>query len=120
MKKAIIVIAAAVFFSACRDREKTSAAAEANQQKPVVVEKVKYVPVQNTPATSTASKQGWSKSAKGAVIGGAGGALVGATVSNNKAAGAVIGGAVGAGTGYLIGRGEDKKDGRIKPKKTKQ
>lgn len=123
MKKAIIVIAAAALFTACGNKnERTASAAETNQQKPVVVEKVKYVPVQQAPATSTSTasqKQGWSKAAKGAVIGGAGGALVGGTVSSNKPAGAIIGGVVGAGTGYLIGRGEDKKDGRVKPK-TKQ
>jgi hypothetical protein len=65
-------------------------------------------------ATTIAKKKGWSKSAKGAVIGGAGGAIVGAVVNKrNRAAGAVIGGVIGAGVGYGIGRGEDKKDGRI-------
>jgi Glycine zipper len=68
----------------------------------------------NSCATTTAKKKGWSKSAKGAVIGGAGGAVVGAVVNKrNRAAGAVIGGVIGAGVGYGIGRGEDKKDGRI-------
>ncbi|MET0462867.1 MAG: glycine zipper domain-containing protein [Chitinophagaceae bacterium] len=120
MKKAIIVITTAVLFVSCRSKEEKTAAASTTQPQPVVVEKVKYVPVQTntaSPATNTNSnKQGWSKAAKGTAIGAGGGALVGATVSNNKAAGAVIGGAIGAGTGYLIGRGEDKKDGRVKPK----
>lgn len=119
MKKAIIVILTAGLFVACRSKEEKTAAASATQPQPVVVEKVRYVPVQNnntaTPATN--NKQGWSKAAKGTVLGAGGGALVGATVSNNKAAGAVVGGAIGAGTGYLIGRGEDKKDGRVQPKK---
>lgn len=57
-------------------------------------------------------KKGWSKAAKGAVIGGATGAVAGAIISKNKAAGAVVGGVVGAGVGYGIGRHKDKKDGR--------
>ena len=59
-------------------------------------------------------KRGWSKSAKGAVIGGVGGAVVGAIISKNKVKGAVIGGVVGAAGGYIIGRHQDKKDGRIR------
>jgi hypothetical protein len=74
-----------------------------------------------TTAPSTASypveqpqqKKGWSKAAKGAVIGGAGGAILGGVISkNNRALGAVIGGVVGGGVGYGIGRSQDKKDGR--------
>ncbi|WP_443939060.1 YMGG-like glycine zipper-containing protein [Pedobacter sp. MW01-1-1] len=64
----------------------------------------------------TAKKQGWSDAAKGAVIGGAAGAVGGALIDKKKGRGAVIGGVVGAGTGYLIGRGEDKKSGRVTPK----
>jgi hypothetical protein len=74
-----------------------------------------------TTAPSTASypveqpqqKKGWSKAAKGAVIGGAGGAILGGVLAkNNRALGAVIGGVVGGGVGYGIGRSQDKKDGR--------
>ena len=61
--------------------------------------------------TTTSRKTGWSKSAKGAVIGGVGGAVVGAVVGKGK--GAIIGGVLGATGGYIIGRGQDKKDGRI-------
>ena len=63
---------------------------------------------------STANeKKGWSKTAKGAVIGGAVGAGAGAIINKkNRAAGAVIGGAVGAGAGAVIGHDMDKKDGR--------
>ncbi|MEO5647651.1 MAG: YMGG-like glycine zipper-containing protein [Chitinophagaceae bacterium] len=57
-------------------------------------------------------KSGWSKAAKGAVIGGVGGAVTGAIISKNKVKGAVIGGVIGAGGGYVIGRSKDKKDGR--------
>ena len=59
-------------------------------------------------------KEGWSKAAKGAVIGGVAGAAGGAILNKkNRVLGAVIGGVVGAAGGYGIGRGMDKKDGRI-------
>ncbi|HYC40254.1 MAG TPA: glycine zipper domain-containing protein [Chitinophagaceae bacterium] len=65
-----------------------------------------------TTTTSTA-KRGWSKAAKGAVIGGAGGAVLGAVINKrNRVAGGVIGGVIGAGVGYGIGRSMDKRDGR--------
>jgi hypothetical protein len=58
-------------------------------------------------------KKGWSKTAKGAVIGGVVGAGAGAVVNKkNRAAGAVVGGVVGAGAGAVIGNEMDKKDGR--------
>lgn len=66
-----------------------------------------------TEQSEPAKKKGWSKAAKGAVIGGAAGAAAGAIiVKKNRALGAVIGGVVGGGVGYGIGRGMDKKDGR--------
>ena len=49
------------------------------------------------------------KGTKDAIIGGAGGALVGAAVSHDKSKGAIIGGVAGAGTGYLVGHGKDKR-----------
>ena len=59
-------------------------------------------------------KKGISKAAKGAVIGGVVGAVGGAIINkDNRVVGAVIGGVIGAGGGYGIGRGMDKKDGRI-------
>ena len=84
---------------------------------------VKYVPRStsssgsaNSESSNTAKasqKKGWSKAAKGAVIGGVGGAAAGAVINKrNRAAGAVIGGVLGAGAGYGIGRSKDKKDGR--------
>ncbi|MFL5773029.1 MAG: hypothetical protein ACJ75F_07725 [Flavisolibacter sp.] len=64
-------------------------------------------------AKASSQKKGWSKAAKGAVIGGVGGAAAGAVINKkNRAAGAVIGGVLGAGAGYGIGRSKDKKDGR--------
>jgi hypothetical protein len=58
-------------------------------------------------------KKGWSKAAKGAVIGGVTGAIGGAVLSKKKKGlGAVIGGVIGAAGGYAIGKGMDKKDNR--------
>lgn len=66
-----------------------------------------------TTASGTTHKKGWSKTAKGAVIGGVVGAGTGAVINKkNRAAGAVIGGVIGAGTGAVIGNKMDKKDGR--------
>jgi uncharacterized protein YcfJ len=47
-------------------------------------------------------KKGISDQGKGAIIGGAGGAVVGGIIGHNVG-GALIGGAVGAGGGYIIG-----------------
>lgn len=67
----------------------------------------------NTSNTSTARKKGWSKAAKGAVIGGASGAVLGAVIhKKNRVVGGVVGGILGGGIGYGIGRSQDKKDGR--------
>lgn len=66
----------------------------------------------NSTAQGT-QKKGWSKTAKGAVIGGVVGAGTGAVVNKkNRGAGAVIGGVIGAGAGAVIGNDMDKKDGR--------
>lgn len=118
MKKLILVFAAASVFAACGSKQEKTLGTEsvpAEQAKPVVVKEVRYVNTNNTaPAQQQPAKKGWSKGAKGAVIGGVGGAVVGAAVSDKKGKGAIIGGAVGAGAGYLIGRDQDKKDGRVK------
>ncbi|MFA6085346.1 hypothetical protein [Mucilaginibacter sp.] len=57
-------------------------------------------------------KTGISKQGKGAIIGGAGGAVAGGLIGKSVG-GAVIGGAIGAGGGYIIGnearRREEKK-----------
>ena len=58
-------------------------------------------------------KKGWSKAAKGAVIGAGAGAIGGAILSKKKGKGAIIGGIIGAAGGYVIGRGMDKKDSRF-------
>lgn len=67
-------------------------------------------------AQGAEKKDGWSKAAQGAVIGGATGAVGGAIISKKKGAGAAVGAAVGAAGGYIIGREKDKKDGRVKKK----
>ncbi|WP_078063251.1 OmpA family protein [Solirubrum puertoriconensis] len=65
-------------------------------------------------AQTTTTKKPMSKTAKGAIIGGlggaAGGAVLGRVIGGKKgtAAGAVIGAAVGGGAGALIGRRMDK------------
>jgi hypothetical protein len=58
-------------------------------------------------------KKGWSKAAKYGVIGGGGGAVLGAVINKrNRVAGGVVGGIVGGGLGYLFGRHKDKQEGR--------
>ena len=64
------------------------------------------------PAEPVARRRGWSKAAKGTVIGAGSGAVIGAVVSKKKGKGAIIGGVLGAGVGYGIGRSKDKRDGR--------
>ncbi len=54
-------------------------------------------------------KKGWSKKAKGAAIGGVGGAVLGGVVGGKK--GAVIGAAAGAGGGYIYGKRRARKKG---------
>ena len=62
----------------------------------------------------TTAKKGWSKSAKYAVIGGVAGGAAGAIINKrNRAVGAVVGAVIGAGGGYVLGRSQDKKDGRF-------
>ena len=67
-----------------------------------------------TTTTSSVPKRdkGWSSAAKGTAIGAGTGAIVGAIVGKN-AKGAIIGAIVGGGTGYVIGRGKDRKSGRV-------
>ncbi len=64
-------------------------------------------------------KEGISKAAQGAIIGGVGGAVAGAVISNKKGKGAIIGGVIGAAGGYILGRKKDKTDGRVTTDTTK-
>jgi hypothetical protein len=85
---------------------KPSAKRTVNYQSPKMVSQSEY------PAKAPA-KKGWSKAAKGTVIGAGSGAILGAIINKrNRAMGAVIGGVLGGGVGYGIGRSIDKKDGR--------
>lgn len=52
--------------------------------------------------TTQAQHKKMSSQAKGAIIGGAGGAVIGG-IASHSAGGALIGGAIGAGGGYVIG-----------------
>ncbi len=65
-----------------------------------------------TGAETPAKKTGMSNGAKGAIIGGVGGAVAGAVISK-KGKGAVLGGIIGAAGGYILGRKKDKADGRV-------
>jgi hypothetical protein len=62
--------------------------------------------------TQVPAKRGMSSAAKGAIIGGAGGAIAGGIIGKNVK-GALIGAAAGAGGGYIIGRSKDRKTGRV-------
>lgn len=120
MKKLLLVVAISTTFIACKNRaEKTagidSTAIQTQQPvpPPVIVKKeVHYVSPSQNNARVVEEKKGMSKAAKGAIIGGVGGAVVGG-VATKSAKGAVIGGVVGATGGYIIGRSKDKKDGRV-------
>ena len=58
-------------------------------------------------------RRGWSAKAKGAVIGGAGGAIAGAIINKrNRPVGALLGGLLGAGAGTGIGAIIDHRNGR--------
>ena len=84
-----------------------------NKQNTVIYKNAPAVGTSTSATNATPKKKGWSKAAKGAVIGGVAGATAGAIINKRApAVGAVVGGVVGAGVGYEIGRSKDKKDGR--------
>ncbi len=59
---------------------------------------------------STSAQAQWSPQAKGAVIGGGSGAILGAVINKrNRAVGGVVGGVVGGAAGYGIGKHVDNK-----------
>lgn len=69
---------------------------------------------ESTNEAKVAKKKGWSKSAKYGVIGAAGGGILGAVINKkNRVAGGIIGAVVLGGGGYIFGRSQDKKDGRL-------
>jgi hypothetical protein len=58
--------------------------------------------------------KGWSHAAKATAVGGGSGAILGAVLNkDNRLGGAIVGTLIGAGTGYLIGRSQDRKTGRV-------
>ncbi len=68
--------------------------------------------VTTAPEPAVKEKKGISDAAKGAVIGGVGGAVAGAVIGRNGK-GAAVGAVIGAAGGYIIGRKKDKQSGRI-------
>jgi hypothetical protein len=69
---------------------------------------------ESTNEAKVAKKKGWSKAAKYSVIGGVGGGVLGAVINKkDPVKGAVIGAVVLGGGGYILGRSQDKKDGRV-------
>lgn len=61
-----------------------------------------------------AKKKGWSKSAKYSVAGAAGGGILGAIIhKRDPVKGAIAGAIILGGGGYILGRSQDKKDGRL-------
>ena len=114
-----MVLAITSTFVACKNRQEKTAGidstainAPAPAQQVVVQKEVRYVNTSTNNAKVVEEKKGMSKAAKGAIIGGVGGAIVGG-VATKSTKGAVVGGVVGAAGGYIIGRKQDKKDGRV-------
>lgn len=63
-----------------------------------------------TPSAQAQDRKGWSPQAKGAVIGGLGGAAAGALINKrNRAVGGVVGGVAGGAIGYGVGKHIDNK-----------
>ena len=119
--KYIFILTAVFLMTACKNNAKVAGVKDSISVTQPKVSNVARVE-KNTATTSTVSsessntgrtKKGWSKTAKGAVIGGVVGAGTGAVVNKkNRVAGAVVGGVVGAGAGAVIGNEMDRKDGR--------
>jgi len=73
----------------------------------------------STNAVYPQKDKGWSSTAKGTAIGGGAGAILGAVISkDNRVQGGIIGAVLGAGAGYVIGRANDRKTGRVDRTKT--
>ena len=90
------------------DSMTTEAAKVKEKQQQVVVTRTVESPRNSsssstTTTTTTTRKKGWSRAAKGAVIGAGVGAATGAIISKNKTEGAIIGGLAGAGVGAGTG-----------------
>jgi hypothetical protein len=79
------------------DSMQTEIAKIENKKEIIVENKQSVAPV------TTKKKKGWSRAAKGAVIGAGVGAVTGAIISKKKGEGAIIGGLAGAGVGAGTG-----------------
>jgi hypothetical protein len=133
MKLRLFVLSATVFAASCNTSpkatetkiEKKDTIITTELQAPAVKEEKQTTQKSSTTTTSESGamssesdntakkKSGWSKTAKGAVIGGVAGAGTGAVINKkDRVKGAIVGGVVGAGTGAIIGNEMDKKDGR--------
>lgn len=66
-----------------------------------------FVVLSSSAAQAQDKPKGWSRKAKGAAIGGGGGAIVGGLLGGGK--GALIGAGAGVVGGGLVGRNQDKK-----------
>ena len=123
MKKILGILAIAGTLVACKEKKSTELTLSAADSAKIyeaqkVQQKAQAAPVTTTvykdESSNTAKKQGMSSAAKGAIIGGAAGAVTGAVINKrNRASGAVVGGVAGAGVGYTIGRAKDRKTGRV-------
>jgi Glycine zipper len=68
---------------------------------------------ENSHTARVVQRRGWSKAAKGTVIGAGGGAVLGALINKkNPLVGGIIGGVLGGAAGFGIGHHMDKVDGR--------
>jgi FKBP-type peptidyl-prolyl cis-trans isomerase len=130
MKNRILIFSMAALMAACNSNPKATtteskakeAPAKTTATAPAAATRKTEASTASTASTgemtsesdnSAKAKKGWSKTAKGAVIGGVVGAGTGAVVNKkNRAVGAVVGGVVGAGAGAIVGNELDKKDGR--------
>lgn len=131
MKNLIIIITLAFTMFSCKDTKDQALVVEEDKQAVidsmnVVLEKQKMelaqqksidsmqaivesqkrsnrVATTHTTTTVVEKRKGWSRAAKGAVIGAGVGAITGAAVSKKKGEGAIIGGLAGAGLGAGTG-----------------
>lgn len=135
MKNLIIILVTTMTLAACNNKAETARAVEAakkatldsinaiNTAKQKAIDSMKHVqhmkqetaavaPAENAPVAK--KKKKWSHTAKGAVVGAAGGAITGAIVNKDRAKGAVIGTLIGAGAGAATGAIVDSKERKKK------
>ena len=100
-------------YKAWKDSQQNAKTTTPPPTQTVVVHKHYTVNETQPAAEPVKKKKGWSKAAKGTVIGAGVGAAAGAIiVKKNRGLGAAAGAVIGGGAGYGVGRSMDKKDGR--------